>query len=109
MNRKISITPVLNGFICEVGCQIVVFESRERLTMTLARYADNPALVEKEFLEKAINREVYAEPTPPANAVCGERARVQSIVDAPTPYETVPPAPDRGPGMGPVPARPPRP
>lgn len=56
MIREITITPVLNGFVCKVGCQKVVFESVSEMARNLEAYYKNPEAVEKEFLAKAVNK-----------------------------------------------------
>lgn len=55
MIRDIKIKPVLNGFICTVGCQTVVFDSRERLLNDLRVYLENPEMVEQKYQAEAIN------------------------------------------------------
>ena len=47
--RTITISPVLNGYRVEVGCQEVVFESRKRLLKKLGQYLKNPNKVEAEY------------------------------------------------------------
>lgn len=56
MIREISIKPVLNGFICKVGCQQVVFESVTNLVQNLDAYLRDPDVVEKEFVRDAVNK-----------------------------------------------------
>ena len=56
MIREIKITPVLNGFICKVGCQTVVFGDIATLAQNIERYYKNPEAVEKEFIAKAVNK-----------------------------------------------------
>ena len=56
MIREITITPVLNGFVCKVGCQKVVFECIEDMVENIADYYRNPEKVEKEFLAQAVNK-----------------------------------------------------
>jgi hypothetical protein len=56
MIRQVKINPVLNGFIVEVGCQAVVFESISKLVFEIERYLKAPEKVEKEYLERAINK-----------------------------------------------------
>lgn len=53
--RSITIVPVLNGFIVEVGCQRLVFPDAKTLSIELERYYRNPAAVEKHFLDCKIN------------------------------------------------------
>jgi len=56
MIREISITPVLNGFICKVGCQKVVFESVVSLVQNLEAYLKDPNAVEARFIRDAVNK-----------------------------------------------------
>jgi hypothetical protein len=56
MIREITITPVLNGFVCKVGCQTVVFESISEMIRNLEAYCKDSSAVEKEFLKKAVNK-----------------------------------------------------
>lgn len=53
MARTVVIRPVLNGFVCEVGCQTVVFNSLDRICELLKEYYTNPDALEKSFLDKA--------------------------------------------------------
>jgi len=53
--REIHIAPVLNGFVCTVGCQQVVFESRAKLLVELERYLSRPQMTEQEYLEHSVN------------------------------------------------------
>lgn len=50
--RAINIQPGLKGYVVHVGCQFVAFETRERLLAELARYLENPAGVENEYLQE---------------------------------------------------------
>ena len=56
MIREITITPVLNGFVCKVGCQKVVFQSVTDLVRAIERYYQKPEATEKEFLAEAVNK-----------------------------------------------------
>jgi hypothetical protein len=56
MSREIIITPVLNGFVCQVGCQRVVFGSTRELAVAVEEYYNHPEDTEKRFIEKAINK-----------------------------------------------------
>lgn len=56
MIREISITPVLNGFICKVGCQRVVFESVVSLVQNLEAYLKDPTATEARFIRDAVNK-----------------------------------------------------
>lgn len=55
MTREIKIIPVLNGFICFIGCQQVVFNSREELIRNLEQYYACPDGVEAMFVKMAVN------------------------------------------------------
>jgi hypothetical protein len=50
--RTLVIKPAMNGYMVEVGCRIVVFETAEKMLGELKRYLDNPQTVEREYLEK---------------------------------------------------------
>ena len=56
MIREITITPVLNGFVCKVGCQKVVFQSVVDLVRAIERYYEKPEATEKQFLAEAVNK-----------------------------------------------------
>ena len=51
-NHSITINQVLNGFIVQIGCKVVIFETREKMLTELERYLKNRKDVEKEYLEK---------------------------------------------------------
>jgi hypothetical protein len=54
--KEIRIRPVLNGFIVTVGCSEVVFTDVDFMFFELKRYQKDPQQVEKEYQEKAINK-----------------------------------------------------
>jgi hypothetical protein len=62
--RKVTINPVLNGFIVEVGCSKVVFNDIDTLCGELIRYQSDPRKVEKEYLEFATNKLCTERQTP---------------------------------------------
>lgn len=70
--KEITIRPALNGYICQVGCQTVVFESRELLVKRLDDYLTEPAVVEKWFRDHATNKDLLKCPQPP-QPVCEAR------------------------------------
>ena len=47
---------MLNGYVCQVGCQTVVFNDKRTMLSELDQYCDRPEEVEKRFLERAVNR-----------------------------------------------------
>jgi len=59
--KKITIRPVLNGFVVTVGCQEVVFMEIETLVKELIRYHKNPRAVEEEYLQNPVNPPEAAE------------------------------------------------
>lgn len=88
MIREIMIKPVLNGFVVRVGCQTVVFASREALLGDLKRYLEDAEGVEKIYRKNALNawildqpgnpepsHPVVTRPFPPAGAAQGEPCR----------------------------------
>jgi len=50
--HEIKILQVLNGFIVQIGCKTVVFESKEKMLSELARYLNDRDGVAKEYLAK---------------------------------------------------------
>lgn len=54
--QDVTISPVLNGWKCRVGCQEVVFTDKQTLLKELGDYMTDGEAVEKRFLERAVNR-----------------------------------------------------
>lgn len=55
--QSLSITPVLNGFIVNVGCQSLVFSSASDLTTAIQRYYTDPLGFAREVLtDKKVNQ-----------------------------------------------------
>lgn len=50
--RPVTINKAMNGFVVNVGCQTLVFETQEKLVQELTRYLSKPYDVEKEYLDK---------------------------------------------------------
>lgn len=50
--QAVTIISCLNGYAVHVGCQSVVFETREKMLSEIERYLKNPSKVEKEYLEQ---------------------------------------------------------
>lgn len=48
---KVTISKAMNGYIAEVGCQTLVFETEGKLINELTRYLNNPDMVEREYQE----------------------------------------------------------
>lgn len=82
MIREITITPVLNGFVCKVGCQKVVFQSVVDLVRAIERYYREPEKTEKEFLAEAVNKmndcPMPCEPPPRVGDACEEACNTVS-------------------------------
>ena len=53
--HKITILPVLNGYVVNVGCSSFVFESSKSLLKALEKYLDSPAETEQEMINNSIN------------------------------------------------------
>ncbi len=58
MLREITISPVLNGFVCRIGCQSVVFQSRANLIAALDGYFAEHDQYEREFVDRAIHKDL---------------------------------------------------
>ena len=56
MIREITIKPVLNGFVCKVGCQTVVFGDTATLASQIKAYYDDPERTEATYLKSAVNK-----------------------------------------------------
>lgn len=55
MIRKIEITAVLNGFVVQVGCTAVVFETATKMLEELGKYLADPDATEKSYQTDSIN------------------------------------------------------
>lgn len=90
--HNITITPVLNGFICNVGCQTVVFESLDKMTSEISRYYKDPIKVEKEYRQQAVNKEKLIadiRPGMPVGENMAAAAETRAYMDRyPTPCNT---------------------
>jgi len=63
MTRKITIHPVLNGFVVGVGCQTVCFNTMEELCSQLMAYSKSvPDGYEKGFISGAVNKDLAEGP-----------------------------------------------
>jgi len=56
MTREIRIEPVLNGWICRVGCQTVVFNEKKTMLAEMEAYYSDPDGTEKRYLASALNK-----------------------------------------------------
>lgn len=56
MTINIVIEPVLNEWVCTVGCRRVVFDNLDRILDHMRAYYRDSELVEKSFVGSAINR-----------------------------------------------------
>lgn len=86
MVRDIHIRPVLNGFVCQVGCQTVVVNSIDALVDGIRNYYRSPEATEKKWISCALNKTMdngpvaqevgMGEPCPvPEPTVCGLNSR----------------------------------
>ena len=78
MTREIIIQPVLNGYVCVVGCQRVAFTDKQTMLGQLSEYLDKPDEVEQRYIERAVNKMGPAVPQPCRPTDCCESS-------APTP------------------------
>ena len=57
MLRPININAVVNGFVVNVGCQVLAYTSKEKLLADLGSYLNDPQGTEKRLLaEEGFNR-----------------------------------------------------
>ena len=66
--RELIIQPVLNGYIVRVGCQTIVFDSREKLIAAFVEYLNKPEEMTARYLKEAINKS--PEPICPPSQAC---------------------------------------
>ncbi|MFZ4536922.1 hypothetical protein [Propionivibrio sp.] len=52
MLRNITITPVLNGFVAQVGCQQLAYTSVDKLVLDVGAYLRDPEATEKRILKE---------------------------------------------------------
>ena len=52
--RSATITVVANGFIINIGCQVVIAETPEKLKKMICDYLDNPDEAEKKLNKESI-------------------------------------------------------
>ena len=69
---------MLNGFVCDVGCQRVVFTDKQTMLGQLSEYYDKPEEVEQRYIERAVNKMGPVVPQPCRPTDCCESS-------APTP------------------------
>jgi hypothetical protein len=85
MKRPIVISPVLNGFVVQVGCQQVVFNDRQALLTELKNFMEAPDDTEKRFIHHALNRTLGTLPPPQQdNVVNGTAADPTPCAPYPT-------------------------
>lgn len=57
MQRKISIRPVLNGWVVGAGCQRLAYDDKQKLLLDLAEWLEAPDKTEARIIAGARNRE----------------------------------------------------
>jgi hypothetical protein len=62
--REINIRPALNGWVCQVGCQTVVFNDKHSMLDEIARYIDDPRALEIEYRKNSPNKYLNFESVP---------------------------------------------
>lgn len=71
MIRELHIKAVLNGYIVNVGCQTVVFNSPADMLKDLGNYLDKPWDVEQRYTTTALNANKFFKPqAPECNTAC---------------------------------------
>lgn len=63
--RTIRIVPVLNGYLVDVGCQRIAFDNPTVLMLDLHEYLLDPQGFEKQFVAKALHRDMINTFVPP--------------------------------------------
>lgn len=78
MVREIHISPVLNGFVCKVGCQTVVFTSRQSMLEGIDLYYERPEETERQMLSNPVNRTAEVPCAPPTGLCAGSEPCTQA-------------------------------
>ncbi len=58
--RQVTIMPCLNGWVCTVGCQTVVFNDLDKMCEALRDYAKAPDEIEALWIKHAVNQTMTA-------------------------------------------------
>lgn len=66
--REINIRPALNGWVCQVGCQTIVFNDKGHMLGEIGRYIDDPKAIEAEYWKHSPNKQLKPEPCPEPTA-----------------------------------------
>jgi len=87
MLKKITIRPVLNGFVVSVGCQELAYSNRHKLLNDLNAYLHDPEGTEKRIIkEDGINARFTmaseAEMAPMTTTDCGGVSPVETLAHA---------------------------
>lgn len=53
--RDIIIKPALNGYVVRLGCQRIVFPTRDLMMRALSDYLDNPEKIEEQYKYGSLN------------------------------------------------------
>lgn len=64
---QIKIFTVLNGWVIQAGCQLLVYTDRDTLMKDFADFTNDPERTERRLLASAINRKVTFGDVPTAN------------------------------------------
>lgn len=78
--RPVQIQQVMNGYLVQVGCQTLVFESQSTLLVELGKYMEQPETIEREYRHKHGLNEDCPMPEPAANRVMNERETMKAFV-----------------------------
>lgn len=87
MVRAITITPVLNGFVCQVGCQTVVFRTVAELGSAVEDYYSNPEETEKRYIAAKVN-DMFRDRLPEPPGQCNQIAPDHDCPRPPAPCPT---------------------
>lgn len=84
MIREINIRAVLNGYVVQVGCQTVVYNSVDTLLVELRNYLIDPEDAEKRYAQFPNARFTLVGPAAPqVGNLLEADARVSSAADSP--------------------------
>ncbi len=88
--REINIRPALNGWVCQIGCQTIVFNDKTHMLNEIGRYIDDPKAIEAEYWRHSPNKQLKPELVPAPDVNYGMAAEPRPKREALRPNRPVP-------------------
>jgi len=75
MPQELRITPVLNGFIVQAGCQTLVYNSSDHIITEFTEWVREPEKIERRYRE-TMEKKGICPPPPPDTMTAQEIGRI---------------------------------